>query len=156
MPLYQVEYTSPLTRSEKNDLAASITQIHQSAYGAPSIFIGVTFKDISAVEYYAGSKLKSSYNRIFAIVRTGGSRTVADFNKLALALSEAWDDIVVKNDVTIGRAERNLSGVFVLRSIEWSMVCFYLKPGQTRHGLSRALESLKREQKLVILTSRTF
>lgn len=59
MPLYQVEYTSPLTRSEKNDLAASITQIHQSAYGAPSIFIGITFKDISDVEYYAGSKLVS-------------------------------------------------------------------------------------------------
>jgi phenylpyruvate tautomerase PptA (4-oxalocrotonate tautomerase family) len=59
MPLYQVEYTSPLTRSEKNDLAASITRIHQSAYGAPSIFIGITFKDISDVEYYAGSKLVS-------------------------------------------------------------------------------------------------
>jgi phenylpyruvate tautomerase PptA (4-oxalocrotonate tautomerase family) len=118
MPLYQVEHSSPLTRAEKNDIAASITRIHQSAFGAPSIFIGITFKDISDVEYYTGPNLKSSYNRILAIVRTGGSRTVADFNKLALALSEAWNDIVIKNDIAIGRAKRNLSGVFVLRSIE--------------------------------------
>jgi phenylpyruvate tautomerase PptA (4-oxalocrotonate tautomerase family) len=77
MPLYQVEYTSPLTRSEKNDLAASITQIHQSAYGAPSIFIGVTFKDISAVEYYAGSKLVSmnAYHIIIFMADLGGLGT---------------------------------------------------------------------------------
>jgi phenylpyruvate tautomerase PptA (4-oxalocrotonate tautomerase family) len=59
MPLYQVEHSSPLTRAEKNDIAASITRIHQSAFGAPSIFIGITFKDISDVEYYTGPNLVS-------------------------------------------------------------------------------------------------
>lgn len=54
MPLYEVQHCDSLTRSEKDDLAARITQIHKSAFGAPSLFISITFTDISSSDFYAG------------------------------------------------------------------------------------------------------
>jgi phenylpyruvate tautomerase PptA (4-oxalocrotonate tautomerase family) len=54
MPLYEVQYCVPLARSEKDDLAARITKIHKSAFGAPSLFISITFNDISGSDFYAG------------------------------------------------------------------------------------------------------
>lgn len=54
MPLYEVQHSASLTRSEKDALASRITQIHQSAFGAPSYFISIVFKDISTCDFYAG------------------------------------------------------------------------------------------------------
>jgi hypothetical protein len=45
-----------LQGQKKNDaLAARITKIHQSAFGAPSLFLGISFKDISNWNFYAGA-----------------------------------------------------------------------------------------------------
>jgi phenylpyruvate tautomerase PptA (4-oxalocrotonate tautomerase family) len=55
MSLYEVQHCDPHTRSENDALAARITKIHQSAFGAPSLFIGISFKDISNWNFYAGA-----------------------------------------------------------------------------------------------------
>jgi phenylpyruvate tautomerase PptA (4-oxalocrotonate tautomerase family) len=54
MPLYQVEHSDPLTRAEMDELATKITDIHKTAYGTPTPFIGVVFEDISKTNFYEG------------------------------------------------------------------------------------------------------
>ncbi|KAM0523903.1 hypothetical protein ACHAPE_001156 [Trichoderma viride] len=117
MPLYQVEHSDPLTRAEMDELAAKITDIHKTAYGTPTPFISVVFEDISKTNFYEGGVQKPGYNRIFAIVRIGGSRTSQDFNELCVKLSQAWSEVVSENDASTGSTERKLAGAFVLRSI---------------------------------------
>jgi hypothetical protein len=56
-----------------------------------------------------------SCNRIFATLRIGGARTTADIERLCMALSKAWEDIVGNSDAN---KSLNLSGVFATRSIE--------------------------------------
>ncbi|KAL7904088.1 hypothetical protein GGI35DRAFT_242071 [Trichoderma velutinum] len=85
MPLYQVEHSDPLTRAEKDELAAKITDIHKNAYGSPTPFISVVFEDISKSDFYEGGVLKPGYNRIFAIVRIGGSRTSKTLTSFVLS-----------------------------------------------------------------------
>jgi phenylpyruvate tautomerase PptA (4-oxalocrotonate tautomerase family) len=57
MPLYEVEYSIPLTKAHKDDLAAAITKIHHLAYGIPSFFISVKLTDGSKNENYSGVAL---------------------------------------------------------------------------------------------------
>jgi len=59
MPLYEVEYSIPLTETHKNDLAKAITKIHHLAYGIPSFFISIKFTDGSKNENYSGGKIVS-------------------------------------------------------------------------------------------------
>ena len=59
MPLYEVEYSIPLTETHKNDLAKAITKIHHLAYGIPSFFISVKLTDGSKNENYSGGKIVS-------------------------------------------------------------------------------------------------
>jgi phenylpyruvate tautomerase PptA (4-oxalocrotonate tautomerase family) len=68
MPLYEVHHCASLTRSEKDDLAARITQIHKSAFGAPSLFISIIFKDISGYDFYAGPNLVSISGLFLSVV----------------------------------------------------------------------------------------
>lgn len=57
MPLYQVEHSDPLTREERDELAAKVTDIHKTAYGTPTPFISVVFEDISKTNFYEGGVL---------------------------------------------------------------------------------------------------
>lgn len=59
MPLYEVEYSIPLTKIHKDDLAAAITKIHHLAYGIPSFFVSVKLTDGSKNENYSGGKIVS-------------------------------------------------------------------------------------------------
>ncbi|KAL7926075.1 hypothetical protein ACQKWADRAFT_318587 [Trichoderma austrokoningii] len=117
MPLYQVQHSDPLTRAEMDKLAAKITDIHKTAYGTPTPFISVVFEDISKTSFYEGGVLKQGYNRLFAIVRIGGSRTSRDFNELCVKLANAWGEVVSQHDAASGSVQRKLAGAFVLRSI---------------------------------------
>ncbi|PON28164.1 hypothetical protein TGAM01_v202658 [Trichoderma gamsii] len=132
MPLYQVEHSDPLTRAEMDELAVKITDIHKTAYGTPTPFISVVFEDISKTNFYEGGVQKPGYNRIFAIVRIGGSRTAQDFNELCVKLSQAWREVVSENDASTGSVERKLAGAFVLRSINalWEHGFVLPEPGE--------------------------
>ena len=56
MPLYEIEHISPLSRSQKDALAASITQIHSHLFTTPSLFVNVRFTNISNQDVYIGGK----------------------------------------------------------------------------------------------------
>ena len=56
MPLYEVEHSDPLSKSEKDALATRVTQAHLSLYKIPSFFVSVKFTDISTHDVYAGAK----------------------------------------------------------------------------------------------------
>ncbi|KAK1255389.1 hypothetical protein MKX08_009384 [Trichoderma sp. CBMAI-0020] len=100
-------------------LAAKITDIHKTAYGTPTPFISVVFEDMSKTNFYEVYKQKPGYNRIFAIVRIGGSRPSQDFNELCVKLSQAWRELVSENDASAGSAERKLAGAFPGGDEEW-------------------------------------
>ena len=53
---------------------------------------------------------------------------MADLKNICLSLSQAWDDIVRKDNANDGRSQRNLSGVFVTRSIEALMEHGFILP----------------------------
>ncbi|EHK39539.1 hypothetical protein TRIATDRAFT_323088 [Trichoderma atroviride IMI 206040] len=115
-----------------DELAAKITDIHKTAYGTPTPFISVVFEDISKTNFYEGGVQTPGYNRIFAIVRIGGSRTSQDFNELCVKLSQAWREVVSEKDASTGSVQRKLAGAFVLRSINamWEHGFVLPEPGQ--------------------------
>jgi hypothetical protein len=53
---------------------------------------------------------------------------VADLKDLCLSLSQAWEDIVRNDNANDGHPQRNLSGVFVMRSIEALMEHGFILP----------------------------
>ncbi|BCS16311.1 hypothetical protein ALUC_80518A [Aspergillus luchuensis] len=61
-----------------------------------------------------------------AYVRTGGTRTMADFDDLAQRLLEAWDKVATKNGE--GSKERQLNAVFVLGAITTGTESGFLLP----------------------------
>ena len=56
MPMYEIEHITPLSPSQKDALAASITQIHSNLFTTPSLFVNVRFTDISGQDLYVGGK----------------------------------------------------------------------------------------------------
>lgn len=61
MPLYEIEHITPLSSSQKDALARSITQIHSHLFTTPSLFVNVRFTDTASHDVYVGGK-KVSYN----------------------------------------------------------------------------------------------
>lgn len=56
MPLYQVEHSCPLSQDQQEGLAKEITTIHSEKFTTPSLFVNVTFKDISSQPTYVAGK----------------------------------------------------------------------------------------------------
>lgn len=54
MPFYNFEYITPLSRSQKDQLAAAVTQIHTRKFITPSLFVNVRFTDCSNFDDYVG------------------------------------------------------------------------------------------------------
>ncbi|BCS04741.1 uncharacterized protein AKAW2_80542A [Aspergillus luchuensis] len=70
--------------------------------------------------------MQRAINLIMAYVRTGGTRTMADFDDLAQRLLEAWDKVATKNGE--GSKERQLNAVFVLGAITTGTESGFLLP----------------------------
>jgi len=47
MPMYDVEHTTPLTSSQRDALAKTITHIHSETFTTPKLFVNVRFVDLS-------------------------------------------------------------------------------------------------------------
>ncbi|KAF6237260.1 hypothetical protein HO173_004729 [Letharia columbiana] len=117
MPLYEIEHITPLSSSQKDALARSITQIHSHLFTTPSLFVNVRFTDTASHDVYVGGKKKSA-NRILAHVRPGGGRSVDDFNTLCARITESWDLIILGRDAKGDRGrDRELRAVFILGTI---------------------------------------
>ncbi|KAI1849715.1 hypothetical protein JX266_004664 [Neoarthrinium moseri] len=93
MPLYEVEHIAPLTRSQKDELAAAITDIHSKKFTTPRLFVNIKFTDAWKQDTYVAGNARPN-NRIRAQVRRGPTRMQDDFNALAAELVAAWARIV--------------------------------------------------------------
>ena len=70
----------------------AITLIHSNKFVTPRNFVNVTFQDVSQAETYIGGHRERA-NHIRANVRTGPSRTQADWAELCRELERAWYEI---------------------------------------------------------------
>lgn len=52
MPLYEVEHCIPLSKAERNALAAAFTQVHTRKFCTPSLFVNIRFTDTSSHNLY--------------------------------------------------------------------------------------------------------
>ncbi|KAL6713405.1 hypothetical protein ACLMJK_008870 [Lecanora helva] len=101
MPAYEIEHTTPLSPSEKDQLAQAITDIHTRLFTTPSLFVNVRFVKVGdggeegEGGYYVGGR-KTSVNRILAHVRPGGDRSTAMFNQLTNDINAAWREIILR------------------------------------------------------------
>ncbi|RDK40904.1 hypothetical protein M752DRAFT_29185 [Aspergillus phoenicis ATCC 13157] len=114
MPLYEIEHSIPLDKSQRDELAQAITHIHTRKFATPSLFVNIRFIDANSRHNYVAGK-ERAINRITAYVRAGGTRTTADFDELAQRVSETWDRVINKDGTR--SKERQLNAVFVLGAI---------------------------------------
>ncbi|CAK40760.1 hypothetical protein An11g06050 [Aspergillus niger] len=114
MPLYEIEHSIPLDKSQRHELAQAITHIHTRKFATPSLFVNIRFIDANSRHNYVAGK-ERAINRITAYVRAGGTRTTADFDELAQRVSETWDRVINKDGTR--SKERQLNAVFVLGAI---------------------------------------
>lgn len=47
MPIYEIQHSFPITRTQKDSLATAITQIHSRKFTTPKLFVQVYYTDIS-------------------------------------------------------------------------------------------------------------
>lgn len=93
MPIYEVYHSFPLTATERQHLATSITNLHCTAFTTPSFFVHVRFVAQDATDgtyYMAGKPRMENTNRIIGIVRQSPSRKKEDFDRLAVQIEDAW------------------------------------------------------------------
>ncbi|RDW81411.1 uncharacterized protein DSM5745_04968 [Aspergillus mulundensis] len=122
MPFYQIEHSTPLIRPQRNALALAITTIHTRKFATPSLFVNVRFTDSGDHVNYVGGKECTSMNRVLAYVRSGGSRSKADFDDMALKIQAAWDEIVGTGP------EERLTRVLVLGAITSGLESGFVLP----------------------------
>ncbi|KAK1544518.1 hypothetical protein CPAR01_02020 [Colletotrichum paranaense] len=75
MPLYEVSHATPLSQGQRDQLAESITAIHNTKFTVPRMFINVIFTDSSNIPTYVGGKQE-------------------DFSLLCYEIRAAWAQIV--------------------------------------------------------------
>ncbi|PPJ60705.1 hypothetical protein CBER1_03457 [Cercospora berteroae] len=96
MPLYEIRHTTPLNAGQEDALAQGITKIHSTKFTTPKLFVNVLFTPFADKTYYAGG-VPVKANHIIANVRSGPSRTKADWDSLSREIIAMWDDIVGKD-----------------------------------------------------------
>jgi len=120
-----------MTASQKDDLARAITRIHSTKFTTPSMFVNVTFTDVSETETYIGGRRRSG-NHIRANVRSGPTRTQADWEDLSRQIDAVWGEIVGKGLPKVRRAEpepdTSLRSVILLGDIIGGMEAGFTLP----------------------------
>jgi phenylpyruvate tautomerase PptA (4-oxalocrotonate tautomerase family) len=114
MPFYHITHSTPLTPTQRQAFASSLTSLHSTTFTAPSLFVNIKFSPFSnpsnSSSFFVGGKLKEEKtNVVFAYVRGGGTRGKEAFDKLARDIEGLWDS-------TVG-GEETLGGVFVVPGI---------------------------------------
>jgi hypothetical protein len=95
MPLYEVIHRCPLTDSQRDDLAAAITEIHSQMFTVSKIFVNVWFRywHQGVGGRYVGGEREFN-NCIRATVRGGPARPREQYVELVKRLREAWYKVV--------------------------------------------------------------
>ncbi|KAJ0163763.1 hypothetical protein CTA2_2451 [Colletotrichum tanaceti] len=107
MPYYQVHHTYPLSLTQRQSIALSITNLHCGAFNTPASFVHVSFsKQDPAPDdgtyFMAGKSHPDISNRIVAVVRTSASRTKDDFDNLAASIEDAWNGALREGNSNAG------------------------------------------------------
>ena len=135
MPYYEVNHTTLLTSSQKQDLASALTTLHSTRFTTPRMFVNVKFTDISSTPFYIAGK-PATRSHILAHVRTGPSRTNKDFTDLCADIFSAWNEIMPLPKVkrSAPDEDRSLYSVFVLGDIEAGMEAGFAIPEAGKDG----------------------
>ncbi|KAF2482911.1 hypothetical protein BDY17DRAFT_250560 [Neohortaea acidophila] len=92
MPIYEIQHAIPLSISQKDELAAAITTLHSTTFTTPKLFVQVFYTDVSTRDVYIGGVARSG-NHIKGQVRSGASRSQAEWNTLCVEMARAWDKV---------------------------------------------------------------
>lgn len=92
MPLYDVNHAIPLSDSQQDELAETLTTLHTTKFGVLRLFVNVAFNDVSTANTYIGGKRRKG-NHIRASVRLG-DRTNEDFKGLCQSIQDVWNRIM--------------------------------------------------------------
>lgn len=67
MPLYEIEHSIPLDKSQRHELAQAITHIHTRKFATPSLFVNIRFIDANSRHNYVAGKEVGNYQFLFSI-----------------------------------------------------------------------------------------
>lgn len=110
MPLYDVEYVTPLTADQQRLLANVFTNVHSKRFNTPRYFINVRYTDVSEQVVFRGG-IQRKYNRLILRTRAGSNRS----NELYL---EHCKDLVAEWETIVGKdGEQGLRTVWVLGAL---------------------------------------
>ncbi|KAI9666407.1 MAG: hypothetical protein M1821_004343 [Bathelium mastoideum] len=121
MPLYDVEYVTPLTDQAQEELAKALTRIHADRFGTPSYFVNVRYVDVSSQKVFRGG-IARRYNRIIFRCRAGETRSVALYNEHCASIVEAWGRIIGREP------EKELRAVWVQACLTTALEANFFRP----------------------------
>ncbi|KAM0256106.1 hypothetical protein ACHAQJ_005193 [Trichoderma viride] len=93
MPLYDVEYVTPLTPQQQEQLANAFTTVHSKRFNTPRYFINVRYTDVSNQVVFRGGILRK-YNRLILRTRAGSNRSSEEYLQHCKDLVAEWEKVV--------------------------------------------------------------
>ncbi|KAL9529165.1 hypothetical protein SMMN14_06876, partial [Sphaerulina musiva] len=169
MPLYEIRHTTPLTPTQCDRLASSLTNLHSTKFSTPKFFVNVVFffsdqdsisasdstSSSSSTRTYVGGKQLQENNYIVANVRSGPSRTQKEWDGLCEEVVEIWEGIVCHdgkdgNDEKKGDDGKGLRAVFVMGGLiaGWEAGFVIPKAGEDGEWLKKNLGEFERRARL--------
>ena len=121
MPLYDVEYVTPLTPDQQEALAKAFTNLHSRRFKTPKFFLNVRYSDCSKQVVFRGGK-RAVYNRLVLRTRAGEQRSKELYDEHCKDLINIWKDIVGKG------GELGLRTVWVLGALTTAVECGIARP----------------------------
>ncbi|PTB67741.1 hypothetical protein BBK36DRAFT_1197759 [Trichoderma citrinoviride] len=110
MPLYDVEYVTPLTLEQQEQLAIAFTTEHSQRFNTPRFFINVRYTDVSNQVVFRGG-VRQSYNRVIIRTRAGSNRTNEVYLDHCKQIVTHWERIVGR------QGEEGLRTVWVMGAL---------------------------------------
>lgn len=93
MPLYDVEYVTPLTPLQQELLANAFTTVHSKRFNTPRYFINVRYTDVSNQVVFRGG-IRRKYNRLILRTRAGSNRSSEEYLEHCKDLVKEWEKVV--------------------------------------------------------------
>ena len=97
MPLYDVEYVTPLTSTQQEELAHALTNLHTKRFKTPRFFVNVRYTDVSSQVVFRGG-IRRKYNRVIVRTRVGSNRTDEVYIEHCKAIVAEWERIIGKGE----------------------------------------------------------
>ncbi|EXJ81344.1 hypothetical protein A1O3_07634 [Capronia epimyces CBS 606.96] len=123
MPLYDVEYVTPLSPDQQAALAGALTDLHCTRFRTPRFFLNVRYADVRhQVVFRAGRRVH--YNRIILRTRASDSdrRPKHVYDEHCRDIIDVWASLVGTGP------ERGLRTVWVLGALTTAVECGIARP----------------------------